>query len=95
MHAPVTSYHISNRWRSMLHESPVEGGHVAKIHVYRGCSDMGSLQFLYAGRRATLNIGNIKPVGDMPEGTIICNVEEVRALPAACQHAAGNMEGKI
>lgn len=35
------------------------------------------LQFVYAGKRATLNIGNIKPIGDMPEGTIICNVEEV------------------
>ena len=39
------------------------------------------LQFLYAGKRATLSIGNIKPVGDMPEGTIVCNVEEVRPSP--------------
>jgi len=35
-------------------------------------------QFIYAGKKATLHIGNILPVGDMPEGTIICNVEEVR-----------------
>lgn len=35
------------------------------------------LQFIYAGKKATLNIGNIKPIGEMPEGTIICNVEEV------------------
>lgn len=35
------------------------------------------LQAVYAGKRATLTIGNIKPVGEMPEGTIICNVEEV------------------
>ena len=35
------------------------------------------LQFLYAGKKATLSIGNIKPIGEMPEGTIICNVEEV------------------
>lgn len=56
---------------------------------------MGFLQFLYAGRRATLSIGNIKPVGDMPEGTIICNVEEVRAVPATCQHAAEKIVGSL
>jgi large subunit ribosomal protein L8e len=39
---------------------------------------MYSGQFVYAGKRATLNIGNILPVGQMPEGTVICNVEQVR-----------------
>jgi len=33
-------------------------------------------QFIYCGKKATLQIGNILPVGVMPEGTIICNVEE-------------------
>ncbi len=42
---------------------------IAAEGVYSG-------QYLYAGKKATLNIGNIKPVGDMPEGTVICNVEE-------------------
>ena len=35
------------------------------------------MQFLYCGKKATLSIGNVKPIGEMPEGTIICNVEEV------------------
>lgn len=35
------------------------------------------MQAIYAGRKATLSIGNIKPIGEMPEGAIICNVEEV------------------
>ena len=34
------------------------------------------LQYIYCGKKATLTIGNVKPVGDMPEGTIVCNVEE-------------------
>jgi len=33
-------------------------------------------QFIYAGKRAALKIGNVLPVGSMPEGTIISNVEE-------------------
>ena len=37
-------------------------------------------QAIYAGKKATLTIGNIKPIGEMPEGAIICNVEEVRSM---------------
>jgi len=33
-------------------------------------------QFLYCGKKATLSIGNVKPLGEVPEGTIVCNVEE-------------------
>ena len=32
-------------------------------------------QFLYCGKKAQLVVGNVLPVGNMPEGTIICNVE--------------------
>jgi len=33
-------------------------------------------QFVYCGAKASLSIGNVLPVGTVPEGTIICNVEE-------------------
>ena len=33
-------------------------------------------QYLYCGKSAALTIGNIKPIGEMPEGTIVCNLEE-------------------
>lgn len=41
------------------------------------------LQVIYAGKKAQLAIGNIKPVGELPEGTIICNLEakQVRLMP--------------
>ena len=32
-------------------------------------------QFLYCGKKAQLVVGNVLPVGNMPEGSIICNVE--------------------
>ena len=35
------------------------------------------MQFIYAGKKSTLSVGNVKAIGDMPEGTVICNVEEV------------------
>ena len=40
-------------------------------------STLLAAQAVYAGKKATLTIGNIKPIGEMPEGAIICNVEEV------------------
>jgi len=33
-------------------------------------------QFVYCGAKASLNIGNILPVSVLPEGTIVCNIEE-------------------
>ena len=32
-------------------------------------------QLIYCGRRADLSIGNVLPIGTLPEGTVICNVE--------------------
>jgi len=36
---------------------------------------MYSGQFIYCGKKAALTVGNILPLGLMPEGTIVCNVE--------------------
>jgi large subunit ribosomal protein L8e len=33
-------------------------------------------QFIYCGKKAQLSIGNILPLKQMPEGSIVCNVEE-------------------
>ncbi|KAJ7477169.1 translation protein SH3-like domain-containing protein [Mycena galericulata] len=32
--------------------------------------------FVYCGKKAALAVGNVIPVGQCPEGTIVCNVEE-------------------
>ena len=32
-------------------------------------------QFIYCGKKAQLTIGNVMPIGNMPEGTIVCNME--------------------
>jgi len=32
-------------------------------------------QPIYCGRRADLSIGNVLPIGTLPEGTVVCNVE--------------------
>jgi len=32
-------------------------------------------QYIYAGKKAKMAVGNIMPVGNLPEGSIICNLE--------------------
>jgi large subunit ribosomal protein L8e len=46
-------------------------------------------QFVYAGRKAQLNVGNILPLGMMPEGTIVCNIEESLGDRGALARASG------
>jgi ribosomal protein L2 len=47
-------------------------------------------QFIYCGKKASLSVGNVLPVGSMPEGTIICNVEESAGDRGALARTSGN-----
>uniref|UniRef100_A0A8C5LQQ1 Large ribosomal subunit protein uL2 n=1 Tax=Leptobrachium leishanense TaxID=445787 RepID=A0A8C5LQQ1_9ANUR len=38
--------------------------------------DIHTGQFVYGGKKAQLNIGNVHPLDTMPEGNIVCCVEE-------------------
>jgi large subunit ribosomal protein L8e len=46
-----------------------------KKELFIAAEGMYSGQFVYAGKKAQLTVGNVLPLGIMPEGTIICNVE--------------------
>eukprot|EP00127_Corallochytrium_limacisporum_P000528 Clim_evm3s16 gene=Clim_evmTU3s16 len=46
-------------------------------------------QFIYAGKKAALVVGNILPVGQMPEGTVICNLEEKTGDRGSLARASG------
>jgi large subunit ribosomal protein L8e len=47
-------------------------------------------QFIYAGKKASLNIGNVLPLGSMPEGTVATNVEEKMGDRGALGRTSGN-----
>jgi len=46
--------------------------------------------FIYCGKKATLNIGNVLPLGQCPEGTIVFNVEEKTGDRGALARTSGN-----
>lgn len=51
---------------------------------------MHSGQFIYCGKKAAITIGNVLPIGNMPEGTIICNVEEKTGDRGSLARTSGN-----
>lgn len=46
--------------------------------------------FIYCGKKATLNVGNVLPIAQCPEGTIVCNVEEKIGDRGALARTSGN-----
>jgi large subunit ribosomal protein L8e len=46
-------------------------------------------QYIYCGKSAQLVVGNVLPVGQMPEGTVICNIELHAGDRSALARASG------
>lgn len=47
-------------------------------------------QFVYFGKKAQLSIGNVLPIGMMPEGTICCNMEQAAGDRGTFARCSGN-----
>lgn len=47
-------------------------------------------QFIYAGKNANLTVGNILPLGAVPEGTVVTNVEEKAGDRGTLGRTSGN-----
>ena len=47
-------------------------------------------QFIYCGKRAQLTVGNVMPIGVMPEGSIVSNLEEKTGDRGRIARASGN-----
>lgn len=47
-------------------------------------------QFIYAGKNANLTVGNVLPLGAVPEGTVVTNVEEKTGDRGSLGRTSGN-----
>ncbi len=63
--APLAKVVFRDPYRFKLHTQTF----IANEGMYTG-------QFIYAGKKATLTVGNVLPLGSVPEGTVVTNVEE-------------------
>nr|CAG4645693.1 EOG090X0A8G [Lynceus sp. MCZ IZ 141354] len=87
--------------RDIIHD-PGRGAPVAVVHfrdpyrfktrkeLFLAAEGLYSGQFIYCGKKAALQIGNVLPVGAMPEGTIVCNIEEQHGDRGALARTSGN-----
>jgi large subunit ribosomal protein L8e len=46
--------------------------------------------FVYCGKKAGIAVGNVLPVSKLPEGTIVCNVEEQAGDRGSLARTSGN-----
>jgi len=67
---------------------PIRYKHQKELFI--AAEGMYSGQFVYCGHKASLAVGNVKPLGDMPEGTIVCNVEEKAGDRGTLARASGD-----
>ncbi|XP_002740227.1 large ribosomal subunit protein uL2 [Saccoglossus kowalevskii] len=61
-----------------------------RVETFIAAEGMYTGQFIYCGKKASLQIGNVLPVSQMPEGTIVCNVEEKTGDRGKLARASGN-----
>jgi large subunit ribosomal protein L8e len=58
--------------------------------IFSVCLKGKESKFVFYLNTATLQIGNVLPVGTMPEGTIVCNVEEQHGDRGTLARTSGN-----
>ena len=47
-------------------------------------------QFVYCGKKAVLSVGNVLPLNSLPEGTVVCNVEDKAGDRGTLARTSGN-----
>ena len=58
--------------------------------LYIANEGMYTGMFIFSGKKANLAIGNILPLGEMPEGTVVTNVERSPGDQGCFAHCSGN-----
>jgi large subunit ribosomal protein L8e len=86
--------------KEIIHD-PGRGAPVCKVqfrNAYRYQRDTELLlategmytgQFVYCGKKATLAVGNVLPLSQVPEGTIVCNIEAKQGDCGSFARASG------
>jgi hypothetical protein len=77
---PWPNHELSNPYhhRALLSHVIFHDPYCYKLckEIFITTEDLHTGVFVYAGKKAAFSIGNILPVGQCPEGTIICNREQ-------------------
>ncbi|KAK4318502.1 hypothetical protein Pmani_010491 [Petrolisthes manimaculis] len=58
--------------------------------LFLAAEGMYTGQFVYCGKKALLDVGNVLPIGTLPEGTVVCNLEEKTGDRGRIARGSGN-----
>ena len=61
-----------------------------RVETFIANEGMYTGQFIYAGKNAALTVGNVLPLGQVPEGTVVTNVEEKTGDRGTLGRTSGN-----
>src|SRR5438270_522380 len=61
-----------------------------RLETFVATEGLHTGQFIYCGKKAALTVGNVLPLISMPEGTIVCNVEEKTGDRGSLARTSGN-----
>ena len=87
--------------KNLLHE-PASGALLAKLvlgesHIYElqkeyflASEGMHSGQHIFCGKKAQINVGNIFLLKEIPEGSLVYNVEQYQGIKDAFEKASGS-----
>jgi len=87
--------------KDIIHD-PGRGAPLAVVHfrdpyrykvrkeLFIAAEGMYTGQFVYCGKKAQLTVGNVLPIGCMPEGTIVSNMEEKTGDRGRIARTSGN-----
>ncbi|KAJ7038452.1 translation protein SH3-like domain-containing protein, partial [Mycena alexandri] len=75
--------------KEIIHDSG-RGAPLARVETFVATEGLHTGAFVHCGKKATLAVGNVLPVGQCPEGTIVCNVEEKVGDRGALARTSGN-----
>ncbi|ETS59772.1 hypothetical protein PaG_06296 [Moesziomyces aphidis] len=61
-----------------------------RVETFVATEGLSTGQFVYCGKKAALNVANVLPLSSLPEGTIVCNVEEKSGDRGSLARTSGN-----
>lgn len=61
-----------------------------RVETFIATEGLSTGQFVYCGKRAAVNVGNVLPLSSLPEGTIVCNVEDKSGDRGTLARTSGN-----
>ena len=61
-----------------------------RVETFVATEGLSTGQFVYCGKKAALSVGNVLPISSLPEGTIVCSVEEKAGDRGTLAKTSGN-----